>query len=567
MKRWIWAALVAVLALAVAMRFLPLMNFMIWGSDSGEYYVLTKRLVDTSAISTAYNGWGFGYPYFPGMFILTGEVQLLTGLPIFQSLLGVAPIIASLSVLVIFLISHRTFDDPRAGILAGAFLAVATPVVYATSHPMPGSIGDFLALLCILLLLKSLDSKAGLIALGLATFALVMTHHLSTFFVLIPVLFALLVRELVRARTDRRRTWVEGGYIVFLLSVTMLYWYAYAVPFRERVIPEGFHVSPAIVLVLAYAALLAVPVLVWLRRRFLPGARYRPSFPTLARVSKYYAAFVVTGALIVAAVALVATPGTTIRIDERASYWFLPLIFLLGLSIAGIARAEFSKDGFFVLLWMGAISITLLFAIATTNHVLLPYRQTQYFVEPLAVLTGAGAVFIHDHWNPDDDRRRTVAAAAVLSVAVLLCAGTAYPPREIMGGFEEGTTYQEMDSVLWLREDGRPAELVATDHRMSTMTFGFAGLNASWDDAYETLHGNLSVASREMAGLETPSGFHRVSLVLLDPSIESGVALKQWETAKPLSGEAKAKFSSELFTKLYESNGVKIYRVDQTLLS
>jgi hypothetical protein len=394
-----------------------------------------------------------------------------------------------------------------------------------------------------------------------------MTHHLSTFFVLIPVLFALMVRELVRVRTDKTRTLVEGGYVVFLLSVTMFFWYAYATPFRDRVIPEGFHLSPTAVLAVAYAVLLAVPVLVWLRRRFLPGARYRPSFPSLASVSRFYAVFVAAGALIVAAVALVATPGTSIRIDERASYWFLPLIFLLGLSIAGIARAEFSTDGFFVLLWMGAISITLLFAIATNNHVLLPYRQTQFFVEPLAVLTGAGAVFIHDHWNPDSGQRRAVAAAAVLSVAVLLCAGTAYPPREILGGFEEGTAYQEMDSVLWLREDGRPAELVATDHRMSSMVFGFAGLNASWDDAYDTLHGNLSVARREMAGLDTPSGFHEVSLVLLDPSIESGVALKQWETAKPLSGEAKAKFSSELFTKLYESNGVRIYRVDPTMLS
>ena len=567
MKRWVWAALAAVLTLAVVMRFLPLASFMIWGSDSGEYYTLTRGLLQNSELVTGYNGWGFGYPSFPGMFILTGEAQLLTGLGLFESMLWVAPFVSSLSVIVIFLIARRTFEDPRAGLLAGAVLAVVTPAVYATSHPMPGSIGDLLALSCILLLLKSLEKRSALPALGISTLALVMTHHLSTFFVLVPVLLALLVRELVRLRTDRQRTMIEGGYLVFLLSATMLFWYGYATPFRDRVIPEGFGLSPWTVLGLAFASLLVIPLLVLLRRRLLPRALYRPGFPSVRKVTAYFALFVVAGAAALAAIALLTTPGTSIDVDDRAAYWLLPMIFLMGISIGGIGRAEYSRDGVFVLSWLGAISLSVMVGIATNNHVLLPYRQSQYFIEPMAVLIGAGAVFMHDHWNLDLDRRKALAAGAAFTTVVLLCAATAYPPREIMGGFEEGTTYQEMDSVLWLREDGPPAELVATDHRMSSMTFGFAGLNASWDDARQTLHGNYSAAAAEMAGLETPSGEHSVTLVLLTPSIEAGAALTQWETARPLSSDARAKFSSELFSKLYESNGVKIYRVDQSLLS
>jgi len=562
MKRWVWAGLAGVLALAVAMRFWPLWQFMVWGSDSGEYFVLSSRLVGTSAISTDYGGWGFGYPYFPGMFILTGEFKLLTGVPILQSMQWVAPLVASLSVLVIFLITVRAFDDARAGLLAGAVLAVATPAVYATSHPMPGSVGDLLALLCILLLLRSLETKSALVALGLASAALVMTHHLSTFFVLMPVLFALLARELVRVRTDRQRTLIEAGYAVFLLSGTMLYWYGYATPFRERVIPEGFGLSPWTVLALAYASLLAIPLLIWLRRRFAPGARYRPAFPSVRRVTILAAAFIAASAAGLAVIALGATPGTSIDIDDRAMYWFLPLILLLAIAIGGISRAEFSRDGFFVQLWLGAIAITLLFGIVTNNHVLLPYRLNQYLIAPMAVLIGAGAVFLHDSWNPDRKKAVSALAAVALSAAVVMCAVTSYPPREILGGFEEGTASVEMDGVLWLREDGRPAELVATDHRMSSMTFGFAGLNASWDDARDTLHGNLSEARAEMAGLETPSGLHSVTLVLLTPSIEAGAALTQWETARPLTGEARSKFSSEAFLKIYESNGVKVFRTD-----
>ncbi len=562
MKRWLWAGLAGVFALAVAIRFWPLLQFMIWGSDSGEYFLLTSRLVSTSAISTDYGGWGFGYPYFPGMFVLAGELGMLAGLPILGSMQLAAPLAASLSVLLIFLITVRTFGDGRAGLLAGAVLAVATPAVYATSHPMPGSVGDMLALLCILLLLVSLESRSGPVALGLASGALVMTHHLSTFFVLTPVALALLGRELVSARTDRRRAAIEGGYVVCLLAGTMLYWYAYATPFRERVIPEGFGLSPWTVLVLAFASVLAIPALVLLRRRLRPGVLYRPAFPSVRRVGAFTAVFIAAGAAVLVAIALGVTPGTTIDLDDRAAWWFLPLLTMLALAIGGISLSEFSREGFFVELWMGAIALSMVFGIATNNHVLLPYRQTQYFIAPMAVLAGAGAAYLHDSWNGHRRRAGSVAAAAAIGALVAMCAVTAYPPREMMGGFEEGITSDEMDGVLWLRENGAPAGLVATDHRLSSVTFGFAGLNASWDDARETLRGNLGDASREMAGLETPSGFHRVDVVMLSPSVVAGVALTQWETARPITGEALAKFSSEAFLRIYESNGVVVYRTD-----
>jgi hypothetical protein len=275
-----------------------------------------------------------------------------------------------------------------------------------------------------------------------------------------------------------------------------------------------------------------------------------------------YTVFVTAGALVMAAVALLSTPGTAINVDWTAAYWFLPMMFMVGLAVAGVGRAEYSRDGLFVMLWLAAIVLTVLFAAATSNHVLLPYRQTQYLIAPLAMFTGAGAVFLHGHLDLDGRKFRSLAAAGLLTGGILLCAATAYPPRGVLGGFEEGTTAGEMDSVLWLGETAGRTELVATDHRMSSMAFGFAHVNATWDEAYFTLHGNLSEAVAEMAGLDTPSGHHAVTMVLLDPAIESGVALKQWETARPMSAAARAKFSSPVFIKLYEADGVKEYMVD-----
>jgi hypothetical protein len=562
MRRWVWAAVLAVMAAAIIMRFLPLMQFAVWGSDSGEYYHLTERLVGNCAISTDYGGWGFGYPYFPGMFLLTGEASLLTGIGVFSSLLWVAPFAASLSVLVIMLITLKAFDDIRAGIIAGAFLAVCTPSVFSTSHPIPGGIGDLLALLCILLLLKAIEKRQAAPMLVLSSMALVMTHHLSVFFVIVPVAAALLGRELLRVRTDVGRTWMEGGYLVFLLAITMGWWYIYAVPFRDRVIPEGLGMSPWAVLALAFVSLQAIPFLVMIRRRMWPRRLYRPTFPSIRKVMASYTVCVAASALVMTAVALLSTPGTSIDVDPAAAFWFLPMMIVAGLAVAGVGRAEYSREGVFVMLWLASIGLTVLFATATSNHVLLPYRQTQYLIEPLAIFTGAGAVFVVDHLALDGRKLRSLAAAGLLTGGIFLCAATAYPPRGVLGGFEEGTTTGELDSVIWLRETAGPDELVATDHRMSSMVFGFADINATWDEAHDTLHGNYSEAVAEMAGLDAPSGHASVSMVLVDPAIESGVALKQWENARPMSDAARAKFSWGVFIKVYEADGVKEYLVD-----
>ncbi|MGQ9582254.1 MAG: hypothetical protein ACUVV6_01915 [Thermoplasmatota archaeon] len=559
MKRWVGAALLGVVGLAILMRFAPLLEFSIWGSDSGEYYQITKLIVESGALGGDYIGWGFGYPYFPGMFLLTGEVVELGGAPLLETLLLVAPLVACLSMVAIFLIGLEAFRDPRAGLFAAAYLSVCTPHVFATSHPMPGSVGDFLALLCILLLLKSVARRWAIPALALATPALIVTHHLSTFFVLVPVLLALLAREALRLRTDARRARVEGGYLLYLYSLALLFWFVYAVPFRERVLTEAFHTSPWAVLGLAVLCLAAVPCIVALRRRLAPGLRYMPSFPSLKRAVAGYGVFVAGGAAVMAGVALASAPGTAINVDEFAAIWFLPQVFVLGLAVAGVGWAEFSREGLFVLLWLGAIALTLVIGVATENHVLLPYRQTQYLMEPLALFAGAGAMLVHDQTNLERRVRTSLAAAGVLLTGVLLVGATSYPPKGILGGFEEGTSAAEMDSALWLRDGRGGWELLATDHRMSSICFGIAGINASWDDARMTLHGNLSEAEEEIGGLEVPSGHHAIDLVLLSPSVVEGAALVQWESARPIEGAALAKFGSPLFVKIYEAGGVVVF--------
>ncbi len=95
---------------------------------------------------------------------------------------------------------------------------------------------------------------------------------------------------------------------------------------------------------------------------------------------------------------------------------------------------------------------------------------------------------------------------------------------------------------------------------MSSMLFGFGGLNATWDEAYKTLHApSYEECEDEIKSISTPSGKKSINYILLDDEIKEGVALLQWENAKPMSKAAQEKFEKYPFIKLYEANGVEIY--------
>ena len=80
------------------------------------------------------------------------------GLGTMDAMIWFIPALASFIVLPIFLIALRAFGDRRAALASAAVLAVASPSVFITSHPMPGSIGDLLALMLFLVLLRLMET-------------------------------------------------------------------------------------------------------------------------------------------------------------------------------------------------------------------------------------------------------------------------------------------------------------------------------------------------------------------------------------------------------------------------
>jgi hypothetical protein len=153
-----------------------------------------------------------------------------------------------------------------------------------------------------------------------------------------------------------------------------------------------------------------------------------------------------------------------------------------------------------------------------------------------------------------------------LVVALLVVnAALAYPPPAILAGFQEGTTQGEMAGVRWAAANVRlaPDAVIAADHRMSSMLFGFAGLNATWEYAPRTFQAaSFADARAEMERVASPSGPKRVDAIFLSLSMREGLALLQWDAARPLSAAAQAKFDADPhYQALCRSAEVVIYQV------
>lgn len=581
--------LLVVVATALTVRLWPLTRFAVWGSDTGEYRYLTARLVRTGSITFAYDGWGLAYPYFPGLYALAGTARTVLGVPLEAAVLGTGPVLGALAAGAVALLADNVAEDGRAGLAAGLVAATAMPLAFVTSHTMPGTYGHLLLAALLLVAVLAGTALRGVPGAGrrpaaagptLARWSLLAlppvlllpaTHHLSLYMLVGALVGGVLLREWGRDRTHRGRAAWEAGLVVASVALATAWWLGVATPFRERIVSDLLPGPPGLVVALSYLALLVPPALVVAVRRLRArrrggllarvaalraGVRFPPAHHGLAAATAGFAALVVAGLVVLET----GIPGTRIQVTGQGLVQVLPLLAFVALAVPGAAAAASFRGGEAVGGWTLAMLASLGGAILASSHVLLPYRHADYLVVVLAVLAGLGVVVLRG--LPSPLPRLGWAALAVL---VVLNGVAAYPPPAVMGGFQEGITDAEMAAVHWTGDHLPGDAVAAADHRLSSVLFGYAGVDATWDSAGPVLHAPNASAALEHRRLPTPTGVRNVTHVVVSPVMrEHGVALYQWENARPLSEAAVEKFREPAFETLYDRRGVQVHRFNAT---
>jgi len=598
-KRWPLYALVAVMFGAMLMRLLPLLEFSLWGSDWGEYFHLTDRLVQDGYHPETNLGWGRAYVDFPGLFDLTGTVALVAGVGAADAMLLVIPCVTAISCLLVACIVLRLDGSIWAALVAAGMIALLFPVVFTASHPVPGPLGSVLVMGVMLVFLTGdvwrrdadIDAVRPMVLytlILLLLFVLTVTHHLSMFFVIIVLSLTYLLRSVMMKGHEPERAFFGLWSITAALALATVYWLMVAKTFSDEVMVDLAGVSGNVMMGLAWVGLVLMVVL----GRFLSKRDKRiPTYPFWGRNEILVAmgVYVVAATVILGLVTAFGFPGTDIEPAGHLVIYALPTVAVFALLIGSTDVVLRRHGGLVVVAWIVALTVSFLVASVYQSVVLVPYRHVPYIVEVSAVLIGIGAVHLYNLWDPrsptttgSDEgtktrRRRAVRlpTVALAVMVVILLVATAYPPKDVMGGFQEGTVGSELDAMLWLREGlpgpgAVPEDLgsgtVATDHRLSSMVFGIGGQMATWDTAGPVLYGKADAETwAAMEDIDTPNGDRRVTAIVLSEDLRTGAALSQVDTPRPVEGEAWDKFFEPPFIRVYDGGDVWVMYVVRPL--
>jgi hypothetical protein len=573
--------LVAVLFAAMALRLAPMLEYAAWGSDWGEYYSITARLLETGTPPGDHYGWGEAYTEFQGFSLVSGASAAVTGVPLEQVFSYVMPAATALSCLIVACLVLKIKRWPWAALLAAAFLAFTFPEAFQNSHPVPGALGSVLALTTMLVFVlgdvwrRDVEEEVPrppllyLLILILAI-SLGVLHHLSLFFALIAIGLAHFLRALlVKGLEPHREAWGAWSLLTLMGSAT-LFWVVLAPQFRDEVMIDLTGVPSQLLFAIAWVLIvLLLLVSRWLSNRQV--IEMNPIYTGPRHLAALYILFVISGLGILYLSTVWSMPGTQITPTTSIIPFFLPLLVIIAFCVGSIDVALRARGGHVLIAWMVIIISSFLVASVVESHVLISYRHLPYIIEVVAVFLGIGA--IHHYRNAAQGGRawgRGLSAALTVIVALLIV--TSFPPKDLLGGFQEGTDDRELAATIWL-SGGLPspgadpgdsgAGAVATDHRLSSIAFGIGGQMATWDYAHHTLHSPLDEATvRELQKVETPPGFRPVVAVLVSEDVRAGVALLQWEPAKPIGEEAWEKFQSPPFWRLYDGGTAWVYGVE-----
>jgi hypothetical protein len=566
----------------------PYLSYAVFGSDSGEYFRLTAALVSTGHLPTgaAYGGWGTAYPDFPGIFLLAGAGAGALGLDPFTALTVIIPVVSVLSVFPLFLLFRRLYPHDGVALLAAGIASVAMPRLFSLAHAAPLALGDFLGVAALWMFIEGRRDVRWYVPLGLTSVALIVTHHLSSYFFVIGAVGGLFFLEMWRPGLwSRRFPTREFVYLGGFVTATFVFWFYGTTEFVSKVIDAAFkHPPPTAELFVAFevGTLLGLGLLAWivrLRRQRGSSSRLWVKLPSDRSVLRDALIIVIGVFGGIATLLLVPIPGTTQTTTATAILWFAPVLVLAVLASGSRRALRMSRLGPFAMTWFAAFALSAVATLASGElfgtagsslaAALPPARHAEYLFIPLGLMIAVGTARLlaraHDHAG------RRAFLAGTLAVVVLLAANAAivYPPQSDFGGFEEGLTHGDAGLWMWVGIAEPPTAIVASDHRLSSMIFGVDGNHATWDSTPALFTGSNWTDARaelEFSQAPNPSFEGPIDLVVVDSVMYGGVALVPSDAALPLSASAIQWFQGAPFVLLYQNGQDVVYLVDASEL-
>jgi len=545
-KHWLfWLLLVT--GIAIVLRSLPAWTNAAWGCDFGIYYGLTNSFVENGELFNTYYGWGGSYQYFPVLYAITGVAHWVTGIDVLIIMPKIAPIFGGLSVLIFYFVVRELIGSRKIALLSSLFLAVLPFHVYQTSHASPLTMGHFFMMLSVYLFIKYRQDNKYIVPLLVSTGLLIMSHHLTTYFYVISLIFIVFVEN------ASKKEWTSTVkqdivYIVTASSLVFSYWAFIATPVYESFMNIELRIGPILVgsdmvVVLFYALFFSSFGVVWLKRKYnLFLKREEPTFRSCM------IRFLVTLSICLAAMGIfsvVKMPWTNFSFTPLSILYSMPLLLMLGFGVAGFRYTRFIPNGFFIRGWLLAIILSFTYGLITNSGGLYPHRHLEYLMVPLSIIAvyGIRGIFLNLHYEslskwgrrvlhnhmPDFDtsgrrvlHKRQLVYAVAIVMLVTTNAVSVYPSHTALNASYEAITQENLSVTEWMKENlDKNTSVIASDHRLARMAEA-VGFNTTLDEAVLLWDAeNLSDYIDELKGVG--KNYSRITNIVIDDIMKDKV--------------------------------------------
>ena len=597
-KKWyFW--LIVVTCIAIVIRSLPAWINAAWGCDFGIYYGLTNSLVENKELFNPYYGWGGSYQYFPVLYAITGAAHWITGIDVLTIMPKIAPIFGGLSVLIFYFIVYELIGDRKKAFLSSLLLAVLPFHVYQTSHASPLTVGHFFMMLSIYLFIKFRQDTKYIIPLFISTVLLIMSHHLTTYFYMISLIFIVFVEN---ASTKEWTPSLKKDvlYILAASGLIFSYWMFVATPVYERFMGGGLkigaiHIDSSYIIILFYMLFFSMFGIIWLKRRFnLFRIKDKPTAKSAVIKFSLTVIICLTAMSIFSVVKL---PWTNFSFTPLSIIYSIPLLLIIGFGVAGFRYTRFIRNGSFIRGWILALLLSFVYGLVTNNSIILPHRHLEYVMAPLSIISiyGVGTIFLNlnyekifkfsrklphmpsIYFSKKSNRlqKRQLIYATVILLLVTANAVSVYPSHVALNASYEAITDEDLAVMKWMDENlDKNNSIIASDHRLARIAEAVR-FNTTLDEASIIwIAENFTDYIHEIEGID--KNYSRITHLVIDDIMKDRVVHVGFGENFYMTNESYEKFSYQPFELVYrnatlnqdmeEENWAEVYAVNWTFI-
>lgn len=563
LKSWyFWLILITVIAIAV--RSIPAWMNAAWGGDFGIYYGLTSRMVENQQIFNEYDGWGGMYNYFPVLYIFSAAGHWITGVDLLWVMPKIAPIFGGLTVFILYFIIYELTKRRDLALLSSLFLAVIPFHVYQTSHAAPLTMGHFFMILCMYLFIKYMNQKKYLIPLLISTVFLIMSHHLTTYFFLITLLFIVVIKSI---RVNLREMYRDVFYVTVASALVFGYWIYIATPVFSTFMNEGLSISSYLVITLFYVSLFGLLLGIAALKKNTPAWVHmlQKTFSfNLASSRKRASLYFIAGFVFILCAEIlflfVNFPVSGLKMRPLSILYSIPMLLFIGFGCLGVEYLKKMQNHWFFQAWLLAILCSFIYSLVTINTTLFPDRHVEYLTVPACLFTAVGVLYFfrNREGNVTFSLKKPRSYPSLQVVFVLVVCGlvfsnavAVYPVYTSLEWMDESIPNETANAIAWIKDNlDKNTTMVATDLRLSKMMWA-EGINATYEQTNETWTCDTWVGC--VADFTAEENHPLVTHVLIDDVMRyTSVNIHVLQTVY-MTNESYLKFSQEPFELLYRN--------------